>query len=35
MMQAQIVGRNYVDEHPNYQLKGWRCEIDKPRQTPV
>ncbi|HVJ54097.1 MAG TPA: hypothetical protein VM689_16640 [Aliidongia sp.] len=32
MMTAQRVALQYVAEHPDYKLSGWRCELDKPRQ---
>lgn len=34
-IRAQNVAQEYVVAHPAYQLKGWRCEVDKPRETPA
>jgi hypothetical protein len=33
--QAQVVAREYLAGHPRWMLKGWRCEIDKPREDPA
>jgi hypothetical protein len=30
MANAQQVAIHYVQEHPDWQLARWRCEIDKP-----
>jgi hypothetical protein len=32
MINAQRMALQYVAEHPEWQLSGWRCEKDKPRQ---
>ena len=32
---AQTIAREYVEEHPNYRLSGWRCELDKPERRPA
>ena len=34
-MRAQNVAQLYVQSHPAYQLRGWRCERDKPREMPA
>jgi hypothetical protein len=35
MMNAQLTAADYVKEHPVWHLSSWRCEKDKPRQTPT
>ena len=32
-MSGQQRAQEYLREHPTYMLKGWRCEVDLPRQT--
>jgi hypothetical protein len=35
MMNAELLGQQYVEEHPQYRLSGWRCESNVPRQDPA
>lgn len=35
LMNAQQMAVEYVREHPTWQLKGWRCEKDKPAELPA
>ena len=32
-MSGQQRAQEYLRAHPTYRLKGWRCEVDLPRQT--
>jgi hypothetical protein len=32
---AQEVGGHYVETHQQWRLSRWRCERDKPRETPI
>jgi hypothetical protein len=32
MTQAQQEAAKFINEHPAYSLRSWRCEIDKPKQ---
>jgi hypothetical protein len=32
---AQTSAQDYVRSHPAYRLKAWRCEQDKPRESPA
>ena len=32
---AQQRAQAYLQEHPKYTLKSWRCEVDVPRQRPI
>ncbi len=34
-MRAQNVAQAYIQSHPAYRLKGWRCEVDTPRESPA
>ncbi len=34
-LKAQTIAQEYVVEHPRFRLSGWRCEVDKPRETPA
>lgn len=34
-LKAQTTGQHYVIEHPRYRLSGWRCEVDRPRESPA
>ena len=34
-MRAQNIAQAYLATHPTYQLRGWRCEKDKPRELPA
>ena len=34
-LKAQTTGHNYVTLNPHYRLHGWRCEVDKPRESPA
>jgi hypothetical protein len=27
LMQGQIIAAEWVDEHPKWQLNGWRCQV--------
>ena len=35
MMSAQRVGVQYVEDHPEWQLAKWRCEIDVPQKRSI
>lgn len=35
IVKAQEVGQEWINGHPQWRLAGWRCERDKPRQTPA
>jgi hypothetical protein len=35
MMNAQRVAIQYVEEHPDWKLAGWRCEVDKPASRDI
>lgn len=35
MMNAQFVAQQYVDQHPQWRLAGWRCEMNVPRRSPA
>ena len=32
-MSGQQRAQEYLREHPSYMLKGWRCEVNLPKQT--
>ncbi|MBV8916072.1 MAG: hypothetical protein JOZ05_23925 [Acetobacteraceae bacterium] len=32
---AQTMAQDYLRSHPAYSLRGWRCEMDKPRESPA
>lgn len=32
---AQITAQDYLRAHPAYRLQAWRCEIDRPRESPA
>jgi hypothetical protein len=34
-MKAQTIAQEFVGEHPKLRLQGWRCEVDRPRQSPA
>lgn len=34
-MSAQTTAQDYISSHPLYRLASWRCEIDKPRESPA
>jgi hypothetical protein len=34
-MGAQQRAIQFLNEHPDYTLKSWRCEVDLPRQQPA
>ena len=34
-MGAQQRAQEYLQEHPKYTLKSWRCEVDVPHQQPA
>ena len=34
-MNAQAHAQQYVSSHPLYRLRGWRCEVDRPREAPA
>lgn len=33
--QGQIVAAQWLAAHPAYTLSRWRCEANKPRETPI
>ena len=35
IMRAQNMAQAYLATHPAHQLRGWRCERDKPREIPA
>lgn len=35
MMRAQNLAQAYLAVHPAHQLRGWRCEKDKPQELPA
>jgi hypothetical protein len=35
MMNAQFVGQQYVNAHPDWRMARWRCEVNVPRQNPA
>ena len=32
---AQTMAQDYLLTHPTYSLHSWRCEMDKPRESPA
>lgn len=34
-VQGQIVAAQWLAAHPAYTLSRWRCEANKPRETPI
>lgn len=34
-MRAQMVAQDYLHAHPRLRLQGWRCEVDRPRESPA
>jgi hypothetical protein len=34
MVSAQLSAQAYLDEHPKWRLKRWRCEVKLPKQMP-
>jgi hypothetical protein len=34
-MGAQQRAQEYLADHPKYQLKSWKCEVDVPHQAPA
>jgi hypothetical protein len=30
-----VVAARWIAEHPAYTLNRWRCEANKPRETPI
>ncbi len=32
-MSGQQRAQEYLREHPSYMLRGWRCEVNMPKQT--
>ncbi len=34
-LSAQTTAQDHVRSHPAYRLKTWRCEVDKPRESPA
>lgn len=34
-MRAQTIAQEYVVGHPRFRLQGWRCEVDRPRESPA
>jgi hypothetical protein len=35
MMKAQFVAQQYVNEHPQWRLDRWRCEMNVPARKPA
>lgn len=35
VIDAQQRAQRYVSSHPKYRLASWRCEVDKPRESPA
>ena len=35
LMGAELTAADYVKEHPTWKLAGWRCEKDKPHESPA
>jgi len=35
MMTAQFVAQQYVRDHPDWRMAGWRCEMNVPRRNPA
>ena len=33
--QGQLLAARWLSEHPAYTLTRWRCEANKPRETPI
>ncbi len=33
--QGQLLAARWIAEHPAYILNKWRCEANRPRETPV
>lgn len=33
--QGQLLASQWIAEHPTYTLNKWRCEANKPRETPI
>lgn len=33
--QGQLLAAQWLSEHPAYTLSRWRCEANKPRETPI
>ena len=33
--QGQLLAARWIAEHPAYTLNRWRCEANKPRETPI
>jgi len=34
-MQGQTAAARWLAQHPAYTLSRWRCEANKPRETPI
>jgi hypothetical protein len=34
-VQAQMISLDYIKSHPQWRLKGWRCEKDMPSREPA
>lgn len=34
-IQGQLVAAQWIAQHPAYTLNKWRCEANKPRETPI
>ena len=34
-VEAQKVATEFLEVHPDWRLKGWRCEKDRPPQEPA
>lgn len=33
--QGQLIAARWIVEHPAYTLSRWRCEANRPRETPI
>lgn len=33
--QGQLLAAQWLAEHPAYTLNKWRCEANRPRETPI
>ncbi len=34
-VRAQQIAQEYIEVHPQWRLKGWRCEKDMPARAPA
>lgn len=35
MLKSQTDAEQWVEAHPRFRLRGWRCEVDHPRESPA